>query len=390
VNLTGRALVITLVCLQFFGYTEHLKADGDAPASQKTLAEFRVATQGDIILLPVTFKGREYSFMFDTGTSVTAFDASLKHELGSAKGMTKIGTAAGPMSVQLFDAPEAFLGPLNLQDCGQVTCVDLRMFGPVLGREVGGVIGMDFLKNRVVQIDFDEGMLRFISPATDLDDSLGEVLPMRVESRGQPWVEGTVFDRIKVDFLIDTGMTASGELATQILRDALRDRVGVGRTSETLTQTPSGAVRKMIFRAGCLSIGSSRYEHLIFRPANMSSLGLQFLSRHIVTFDFPKSRVHLKEGVNFKKVDEADMSGLHLLLVSNQVLVQSVDVGSPAEKVGIKANDLVLRVQGKDASTYGISRLRRFLKSDDGLGITMTIRRGNEEKDVSFRLERRI
>jgi hypothetical protein len=328
--------------------------------------------------------------MLDTGTSVTAFDASLMHEPGSAEETTKVGTAGGELSVRLFDAPESFLGPLNLQDCGQVACVDLSMLGPVLGTEIGGVIGMNFLKNHVVQIDFDEGRLRFIDRTGGLDDSLGQVLTMACDSRGHPYVKGRIFDSIDVDFLIDTGLTGSGELAGQVLGEALRDGVTIGRTSEILTQTPSGSMRKMIFRADQLSVGSSRYENLVFRPASMSSLGLGFLSRHTVTFDFARGKIGLKEGADFERADEADMSGLHLLLVSNQVFVHSVDVGSPSQEAGVRANDVILRIQGKDAGAYTIGELRRFLKSDDGLKITMTIGRGNEEEEVSFLLRRRL
>jgi len=50
-----------------------------------------------------------------------------------------------------------------------------------------------------------------------------------------------------------------------------------------------------------------------------------FLSRHIVTFEFQNKRIYLKKGEDFKKIDETDMSGLHLLRISNQTLVYSVD-----------------------------------------------------------------
>ena len=124
---------LIILCFQYSGHAADLKTKSDVLASYNVLAEFSIPTRGDIILLPVKFNGIEYSFVLDTGTSVTTFDASLKHELGSVKKTTKIETGADPMYVQLFDAPESFLGPLNLQNCGRVTCVDLKMLGFVLG-----------------------------------------------------------------------------------------------------------------------------------------------------------------------------------------------------------------------------------------------------------------
>jgi hypothetical protein len=60
-------------------------------------------------------------------------------------------------------------------------------------------------------------------------------------------------------------------------------------------------------------------------------LGLSFLSRHIVTFDFPNGRVYFEKGKEYKKVDETDMSGLHLLRISNETFVYSVDEGDIAK-----------------------------------------------------------
>ena len=84
------------------------------------------------------------------------------------------------------------------------------------------------------------------------------------------------------------------------------------------------------------------------------------------------------------------MSGLHLLRVSNQTIVHSVDKDSPAEKAGIRANDVILSLQNKDANEYDMQELRRFLKTGDRNEIKMIIKRGNDLKEVSFLLEKKI
>jgi C-terminal processing protease CtpA/Prc len=122
----------------------------------------------------------------------------------------------------------------------------------------------------------------------------------------------------------------------------------------------------------------------------MSHLGLSFLSRHIVTLDFPNNRIYLKKGKGFKKDDETDMSGLHLLRISNQTVVYSVDEGSPAQKAGIRANDIILKVGDKDANTYDILELRRLLRSGVKHKILMTIKQNDDVKDVSFLLKKKI
>jgi len=371
------------------GCADEPERASDGPDNQKVLAEFKIAKGGDPILLPVTFKGKEYVFFVDTGCSHTVFDTSFKHELGDAKRIEKGLTAGSRIVAELFDAPEAFLGPLNVKDCGEVACLDLKMASSVLGRKISGFIGMNFLKKYIVQIDYDNGTLLFLQPEERQHSQWGNELPISYNPLGIPQITGNILDRIKVDFLIDTGASgATGALDRKIFEEILSKKEI--KTSEALAATASGIIRSREARIGNLSIGSFEYEKLIFGEGNWPYLGLSFLSRHTVTFDFPNSRMYLKKGKGFKKIDETDMSGLHLLRISNKTVVYSVDEGSPAQKAGIRAKDTILKVGNKDANTYDILELRRFLMSGDRHKITMTIKRGDDVKEASFLLKKKI
>ena len=360
----------------------------DVPASHKVLAEFQIAKDGDPILLPVTFKDKEYLFLLDTGSSHTVFDTSFRHELGEVKSVQKGLTSGSPILAEFFNAPEAFLGPLNIKECGKTACVDLKMFNLVLGKKVSGIIGMNFLNKYVVRIDFDKGTLSFLQPMEEHHPDWGIELAMEHDSLGWPQITGLVLDGIEVDFVIDTGADSTGGLDSNIFEQTLSENKL--KTCEILFATASGVIRERQMRIKNLSVGLLNYADLIFGESNISHLGLSFLSRHIVTFDFPKSRIYLKKGKEFKKIDETDMSGLHLLRISNKTLVYSVDEGSPAQKAGITANDIILKVDDKDANIYDILELRRLLMSGDKRNITMTIKHGDDVKEVSFLLKKKI
>jgi len=354
----------------------------------KTLAEFKIAKGGDPMLLPVRFKGKEYLFVLDTGLSHMVFDSSFKNVLGKAKKTEKGFTAGGPMDFELFDAPKAFLGPFNLKDCGGVFCIDLNMLSLIAGRKVSGVIGMNFLKNYVVQMDFDKGKLLFLKPATTKNPDWGQAFEIEYYPIGIPFISGIILNDIKVDFMIDTGNNG-----TVILRYFIFEKIVSGnqiKTSNTLAETAAGTVRCRSARMGNLSIGSFEYQGLIFDEGNFNALGLSFFSRHLVTFDFPNNRIYLKKGKKFEEVDEVDMSGLHLLRISNKTVVYSVDQGSPAQRAGIRANDVILKVNDEDAKAYDIWELRRLLKSGDRYKIKMTIKTDDDVKEVSFLLKKQI
>lgn len=354
----------------------------------KILAEFTIARGERPIFLPVTFKGKEYLFVLDTGCSHTTFDTSFRHQLGDAKKIGKGLTAGGPVMSELFHAPEAFIGPLDMQDCGEVSCSDFKMVSLVSGEKISGVIGMNFLKRYVIQIDFDEGILSFLKSTEHRNANWGKELAINFHSMGIPQIKGKILSDVTADFFIDTGCNSTGDLAGKLFKEVISKRKA--KTSEALAITTAGIIRQRLARIGDLSIGLFDYQDLIFSEGIFSCLGLSFLSRHIVTFDFPNSKIYLKKGKEFKKVDETDMSGLHLLRVSNKTIVHSVDEGSPAQEAGIRANDAILKIGNKDTTEYNIWELRRLLMSINNHKITMTIKRGDDVNKVSFLLNRKI
>ena len=388
---TSRKVALFLSFLVLFlagGCADEPERAFDEPNDQKVLAEFKIARGGDPILLPVTFKEQDYLFLLDTGSSHTVFDTSFRHELGEVKSVKKGLTSGSPILAEFFNAPEAFLGPLNLKGSNEVSCLDLNMLSLIVGRTISGIISMNFLKRHVIQIDFDKGILSFLQPNKEQHPDWGIELAIKYDSLGWPQITGLILDDIEVDFVIDTGANSTGGLSNDIFDQILSEKKL--KTSEILFATASGVIRKREIRIDSLSVGSFKYAEFIFGEANWSHLGLLFLSRHIVTLDFPNNRIYLKKGKGFKKNDETDMSGLHLLRISNKTVVYSVDEGSPAQKAGIKANDIILKLNDKDANQYDMSELRRLLMSTDGHKIMMTIKQGNDVKDISFLLKKKI
>ncbi|MHC4546377.1 MAG: retropepsin-like aspartic protease [Planctomycetota bacterium] len=195
------------------GCADEPERASDRPADQKVLAEFKISKDGYPILLPITFKDKEYLFLLDTGSSYTAFDTSLKHELGEVTKVEKGLTAGSRIVAEFYDAPEVFLGLINLQDCGEVACLDLKMVSLVLGKQISGLLGMNFLKKYIVQIDYDNGTLLFLQPRQKRHSGWGNELSISYNSLGIPTITGNIYDSIKVDFRIDTGANSTGGLS---------------------------------------------------------------------------------------------------------------------------------------------------------------------------------
>lgn len=391
-NKQRSTLIVKRILLFFFllaySYANESKNTSYGSAEHKTLAEFKITKNGGPILLPVTFNGKEHLFVLDTGSSHTAYDKSLRHELGKVKRIENALTFGSPIKTEVYDAPDAFLGPLNLKNSNEIFCLDLKMLSLIDGKTISGIIGMNFLKRHIIQIDFDQGTLSFLQPVEDQHPDWGIELLLKFDTPGWPYITGEILESINTNFVIDTGSNSTGALGSDIFEKNISEKKP--KTSKTLFATASGVIQNRECRIDSFSIGSFEYKELIFSEANWSCLGLLFLSRHTVTFDFPGSRIYLKKGKDFKKMDETDMSGLHLLRIANQTVIYSVDENSPAQKAGIVPKDIILKINEKDAGKYDMWELRRLLMSEDKKKITMTIKQGENVKDVAFQLEKKI
>ena len=148
--------------------------------------------------------------------------------------------------------------------------------------------------------------------------------------------------------------------------------------------TMGGTIKEREARINDLSIGSLQYRDLIFSELDSSILGLEFLARHNVIFDFPNKRLYLDEGRDYRRRDERDMSGLRLAMSYDKTVVYSVEVGSPADKAGLKAGDVIVMVGPKLASQYDIWVLRRDLMAMDKNKVNVTYERAGQRKEAAL------
>src|SRR4051794_20909599 len=134
-------------------------------SSSTVLEQFPIHNDGDQILLPVKFHGEVYQFVLDTGAGMNVYDTSLRPHLGAPLKVVTAKMPRGTMKMSLFSAPAAMIGSLSLQTPGPVACADLDMIRRATGHDVRGIIGMAFLAEHVVELDFDQGRLAFLSSA---------------------------------------------------------------------------------------------------------------------------------------------------------------------------------------------------------------------------------
>ena len=349
-------------------------------------------TQGENLLFaPLRIGPTRYPFLLDTGASITFFNICLKQYLGApTQQVSAQGIGQTLMLVPFFDAPTARVGPFDLAAGDEVAVANLKLLGLMFGRNIGGILGVDFLKHHVIQVDFDEGRVTFVQERPQNEPDWGTEFALSYDPGGLPQIIGKLPDGGEREFVIDTGYQATGSLDKHVF-DALVAQRDLP-TRESTFAGLTGIERTVQTRLDRLSVGPFEYRGLILSRAVGNILGLDFLSRHRVTFDFPNNKLYLKKGRQFDKVDEADMSGLRLLRYADSTVVYSSghEHGRPAARAGLEAGDVILEINGTDARAYEMWQIHELLRSGDGKKITMTVQRGTARMEVSFRLEKEV
>jgi hypothetical protein len=367
----------------FFGAL--LLAPGCRDKAQSTalpqiLAEFPIAQEGGRIFLPLKLKGKEYTFLLDTGCSVILFDTSLREHLGEQKGTAEAVSYAGKvLTCQVFDAPEAFVGPLNILDCGDVHCLDLEVYRSDFNVAVDGIVGMNFLNNYVVQIDFDHSKVIFLKPIESAGSDWGTGLDMGFQKEA-PYVVGKVLPGIEASFMLDTGCPSYNAVSTEVFERIQRSEPDA--CFEGTIDSTGVTTKCRVAVVSNVTFGPLDYQNMYFLEHYFSILGMPFLSRHLVTFDFPNSRLYLKKGTRFLLPDgttQLTVVRLGLVLRRNEesVFVDSVDPNGPAYKQGIRQNDIILRVRDQGVTSFDLVKVADLLLESGKENSTITVRRGH-------------
>ena len=354
------------------------------PGQERTdeeLESFSIGKNAEAVIIPVTIGGRSYSFLVDSGASFTVFDSSLSSELGNEVERQIISTPAGPREFVLARPKSASIGKLALYKDSPVVLHDLTSMREALGVDIRGCLGMDFLSRHVVRIDLDEGRLTILRSMHTCE---GQRLPLKIEG-GRPWIEVSVpGSDLPVWFAIDTGHL--GLDSGRILADLQQHLEKIGKLRIVSTSNVETAGGRMEIQLGFLNgIKLGPFEHsgwLFSSTRDCNALGLGFLARYNVTFDFPERAVYLRASSRRAATDQLGGSGLGIAYRGGKLVLDLVPEGSPAAKAGQLKNDELQSIDQHKAEGACIMNLGRLLSGTDRT-VRISIRRGKEVMEVA-------
>lgn len=400
-------LLLILVC-GVAEFSHHI-----VPASQKVAEPAPVVIPFELLTRHILIKVRINNsaplwFIFDTGDDVAIVDLERARSLGlNLQGEVRVG-GAGPGTLRGSRVRDASLSVVGLEGNLQPVVLALPLDGlrPRFGHDVDGIIGADFIRQFVVEVDYSARVLRLHSKQEFAYSGSGEIIPIHLNSAGHPSIDAeiTVAGRrpIKGEFVIDIGSGA----ALALYRPFVEQEHLLGPAQKTIGLLGGGGaggkVAGRVGRVAELKIGKFQIDSPLtlfsedkagaFASSEFQgNIGGQILSKFTVLLDYGRRRIILEPNASFNDLIGPAASGLRLIAEGadyKTFRVEELLEDSPATEAGLQKDDVIAAVDGRSAAELTLTTLNETLEK-----LTphkLSVRRGGQTLQITLTPRRLI
>ncbi|MSR60680.1 MAG: PDZ domain-containing protein [Planctomycetaceae bacterium] len=136
--------------------------------------------------------------------------------------------------------------------------------------------------------------------------------------------------------------------------------------------------RKLLVKR--LKLGDFEHEQLEFSERRPNAVGLDYLSRFVVTLDFQKNVIYLERGERFGESQRTHKAGLRLARVAVETRIEEVFAGGPAKAAGLQAGDRIVQIGNRSADEFSLLELYRLFEEEDRHVPLVVERRGRRHE----------
>jgi PDZ domain/Aspartyl protease len=362
---------------------------------------FELITRHIVVQVKIN-NSRPLSFVFDTGDQVGIVDIDVAKELDlKLQGQVQIGgagsdTLPGSMvqeATWTLPGLEGFSQPIRL-------AIPLGKMESRFGHDFDGIIGAEFIKQFVIEVDYPGRVLRLHDKNQFSYSGSGESVTIQLNRQGHPIIEAEVTpsggDPIKGKFVIDLGASGALALTTpfvaehRLLNSELKTIKAIGLGGA------GGQSNGRIGRVAELKIGKYKITNplTIFSEdkagafatsALAGNIGQQIASRFKVFLDYDHNRIIFEPAATFSDPFDRAQSGLVLTAEGRDYTtfrITDVLENSPASEAGLQKDDLIIQVNDKTATELTITKLGELFEKPTPY--KMKVKRGDQTLQVTL------
>jgi hypothetical protein len=375
-----------------------------ASQAPKPLARIPFELAGRHILLKATVnKSRPLSFVLDTGANLALVRSDTAKELGlSLTGNANaMGAGAGQQAGQLVRGARWSL--IGLENFSQPVELSFPFPGlpSGLGQNVDGIVGGQFIKEFVVELDYQARIMTLHDRGKFTYSGKGTTLPLEFNSDYHPVLKATVTPLggkpIEQTFTLDTGSGGALILHSpfvnqhQLLAEESKTIPAIGGVGA------GGRTVGRVGRVASLQIGPYTFKNVTttfsqdqagaFANSSLAgNIGAQIARRFRVFLDYGRKRIILEPSPIFDDPFEGPTTGLSVRAEGanyRTFVVRVVLEDSPATEAGLRVGDVITSVNGVAAEKFTLPLLLEAIQKPGTHAIA--IRRGDQNITLTLK-----
>ncbi len=350
---------------------------------------------------------RPLSFVLDTGDQFAIIDLERAKELklqmqgqvgmGGAGAATHMGSFVTGSSFTL-DGFEGFSQRVEL-------ALPIARIAPRFGQDFDGIIGHNFIKEFVVEVDYPARVLRLHNKQGFAYTGSGESIPIQLR-HGHPIIEAEVtpvgHSAFKGKFVIDLGSGAGLALYSPFVSEkrllnpelkTIRALGGGGVGGETtgrlgrVTELKLGTFKV----AQPITLFSEDKAGAFASKELLGNIGAQIMNRFKIFLDYDNNRIILEPNGEFGKPYDRAFSGLTIGAYGQDYRtfrVLRILENSPGSEAGLQENDVITSIDGTPAAKVNLTKLNEMLERE--AAYQLTILRGEQTLQVKLKPRRLV
>jgi len=274
------------------------------------------------------------------------------------------------------------------------------------GVKINGLLGVDFFRDYVVQIDYSNRRLRLYNHRQFTAPKGYGVMPM-VLQRQKMYIHLSVLEtdsaRQTIKMLIDTGaeLTAWFETLTNkavnIPEKSIRGRIGEGLSGEingVYARVQQLCIADFCVRNPIVAFPDSAAISDVVRTSDRDgTIGGQLLNRFNLIIDTNNRKFYFKPNSTFNKPFSYNIAGLEVAHTAGflpQVEVIQVWKDSPAERAGIRIGDIITEINFQQLSQLSIAEVRHYFQTPSHKPLNLLIERNGSHKKLELEMIAKI
>lgn len=364
------------------------------------LAEIPFEKVGSHLFIQLQVNGEDpCDFIFDTGAAITAFDEEFANELKLKPDYEQ--AAMGAAGAEVYQVCENQRLRFEELEIDSVTAIlsDFSTMSGSMSRKIGGVVGSDFIRNHLVELNYTESTIRLYKKGVkghDLSDykaikfdslSTIPIIYADVELASGDQFQGKVlFDTaaglsllLNSPFVRKNNVLENSEQHYHAKMESLTTEVGydvVKVNSVTIAGQSFGEMEVVL---------SSSKQGVTADREYMGILGNDVIERFDVFLDFKGRTLYLRPNAKANDAFKFNVCGLQLTRIDEVIAVRNVVENSPAFQAGFKVGDQLLTID--EMPVDDMEEVRQLLEKD-GKTLDVLIRRGEAETSLKLTLKR--